>query len=104
MCSCGKKWGKTISLLPTLTPFQRLRNFLFTIKALAQHDLYDKNNPAKFQGQKIHPKKIIQILPTLVAAVESFSLLPTLIASQRLTFFFSMKFLENKPLNVNNIW
>jgi hypothetical protein len=42
---------------------------------------------AKFQGQKIHQKKVIQNLPTLVA-VEIFSLLPTLTASQRLIFFF----------------
>jgi hypothetical protein len=40
---------------------------------------------AKFQGQKIHQKKVIQNLPTLVA-VEIFSLLPTLTASQRLNF------------------
>jgi hypothetical protein len=58
---------------------------------------------AKFQGQKIHQKKVIQNLPTLVA-VEIFSLLPTLTASQRLNFFFfAMKFLEQKPLYVNNI-
>jgi len=57
----------------------------------------------KFQGQKIHQKKVIQNLPTLVA-VEIFSLLPTLIASQRLNYyFFSMKFLEQKPLYVDNI-
>ena len=55
---------------------------------------------AKFQGQKIHRKKVIQNLPTLVA-VEIFSLLT---ASQRLNFiFFAMKFLEQKPLYVNNI-
>jgi hypothetical protein len=59
MCSCGKKWGKTISLLPTLTPSQRLGNCLFTMKFLAQHDLYNKKNHAEFQGQKIHPKKFI---------------------------------------------
>jgi hypothetical protein len=46
--------GKTISLLPTLTPSQRLRNCLFTMKFLKQHDFYDKKNHAKFQGQKIH--------------------------------------------------
>jgi hypothetical protein len=54
MCSRGKKWGKTISLLPTLTPSQRLRNCLFTMKFLGQHGLYEKNNNAKFQGQKFH--------------------------------------------------
>jgi hypothetical protein len=59
MCSCRKQWGKTISLLPTLTPSQRLRNCLFTMKSLKHHDLYDKKNPAKFQGQKIHEKKVI---------------------------------------------
>jgi hypothetical protein len=59
MCSCGKQWGETISLLPTLTPPQRLRNCLFTMKCLAQHDLYDKKNQAKFQGQKIHQNKVI---------------------------------------------
>ena len=59
---------------------------------------------AKFQGQKIHQKKVIQNLPTLVA-VEIFSLLPTLTASQRLNFLFFlvMKSLEQKPLYVNNI-
>jgi hypothetical protein len=43
-------------------------------------------------------------LPTLVA-VENFSLLPTLTTSQILKYlFFAMKFLEQKPLYVNNIW
>jgi len=56
----------------------------------------------KFQGQKVHREKVIQNLPTLVA-VEFFSLLPTLPASQRFNFFFAMKFLEQKPLYVNNI-
>jgi len=74
---------------------KRLRNCLFTIKILAQHDLHDKNNNAKFQGQKIHQNKVIQNLPTLVVVVEKFSLLPTLTASQRLNYFsFSMKFSE----------
>ena len=49
--------GETISLLPTLTPSQRLRNCLFTMKFLAQHALYDNNIHAKFQGQKIYTKK-----------------------------------------------
>jgi hypothetical protein len=57
MCSCGKQWGETISLLPTLTPSQRLRNCLFTMKFLAQHALYDNNIHAKFQGQNIYTKK-----------------------------------------------
>ena len=42
---------------------------------------------AIFEGQKIYQKKVIQNLPTLVA-VEIFSLLPTLIASQRLNYYF----------------
>ena len=42
----------------------------------------------------MHRQKVIQNLPTLVA-VEMFSLLPTLTASQSLNyFFFAMKFLE----------
>jgi hypothetical protein len=41
------------------------------MKFLAQHDLYDNNNQAKFEGQKIHPKQVIWNLPTLVAAVET---------------------------------
>jgi hypothetical protein len=57
MCSCGKQWGETISLLPTLTPSQRSRNCLFTMKCLEQHDLYDNNIHAKFQGQNIYTKK-----------------------------------------------
>ena len=53
--------GKTISLLPTLTPSQRLRNCLFTMKFLAQHALYDNNIHAKFQGQKnLYKKKYLQ--------------------------------------------
>jgi hypothetical protein len=59
MCSCRKQWGKTISLLPTLAPSQRLRSCLFTIKKFKQHGLYDNKNHAKFQGQKIHEKKVI---------------------------------------------
>jgi hypothetical protein len=59
---------------------------------------------AKFQGQKIHQQKVIQNLPTLVV-VEKFSLLPTLTASQSFNYsFLAMKFLEQKPLYVNNIW
>ena len=57
MCSCRKQRGKTISLLPTLTPSQRLRNCLFTMKFLAQHALYDNNIHANFQGQNIYTKK-----------------------------------------------
>ena len=49
--------GETISLLPTLTPSQRLRNCLFTMKFLAQHALYDNNILANFQGQNIYTKK-----------------------------------------------
>ena len=56
MCSCRKQRGKTISLLPTLTPSQRLRNCLFTMKFLAQHALYDNNIHAKFQCQYIYTK------------------------------------------------
>jgi hypothetical protein len=54
------------------------------MKFMAQHEKYDKNNHAKFQGQKIHQNKVINNLPTLVAVVECFSLLPSLTASQRL--------------------
>ena len=61
MCSCRKQWGKTISLLPTLTPSQRLRNCLVTMKCLAQHALYDNNIHAKFQGQNIYKKYIFTI-------------------------------------------
>jgi len=42
------------------------------MKFLAQHDLHDNNNHAKFQGKKIHEKKVIKNLPTLVVVVESF--------------------------------
>jgi hypothetical protein len=63
-----------------------------------------KKNHAKFQGQKIHKKKVIKNLPTLVVVVENVSLLPTLTASQRLNYFsFSMKFVEQKPIYVDNI-
>jgi hypothetical protein len=58
MCSCRTQRGKTISLLPTLTPSQRLRNCLFTMNVLAQHALYDNNIRAKFQGQNIIYQKI----------------------------------------------
>lgn len=58
--------GETISFLPTLTPSQRLRNCLFTMKFLAQDALYDKNIHAKFQGQQIHTKKNIDNLPMCV--------------------------------------
>jgi hypothetical protein len=61
MCSCGKKWGKIISLLPALTSSQGLRNCLFTMKFLAQHALYDNNIYAEFQGQNIYTKKILTI-------------------------------------------
>jgi hypothetical protein len=66
--------------------------------------IYHESFGIALSGHKIHPKKIIQNLPTLVVVVESFSLLPSLAASQRLNLFFSMKFLEQKPLYLNNIW
>jgi len=51
---------------------------------------------AKFQGHKIHQQKVIQNLPTLVA-VEIFSQLPTLTASQSLNYYFlDMKNLKKK--------
>ena len=56
------------TLLPTLTPSQRLRNCLFTMKFLAQHALYDNNIHAKFQGQKIYTKKNIYNLPMCVVS------------------------------------
>jgi len=49
------------TLLPNLTPSQRLINRLFTMKFLAHHALNDKNIHAKFQGQKIYTKKIFTI-------------------------------------------
>jgi hypothetical protein len=52
--------GKTISLLPTLTPSQRLRNCLYTMEFLAQHALHDNNIHAEFQGQNIYTKKYLQ--------------------------------------------
>jgi hypothetical protein len=61
MRSCGKKWGKTISLLPTLTPSQRLTKCLFTMKILTQNDLYDKKKSCQFEGQKIHQKNLSKI-------------------------------------------
>jgi hypothetical protein len=32
---------------------------LFTMNVLAKHDLYDENNHAIFQGQKIHRQKVV---------------------------------------------
>jgi len=53
---------KKISLLPTLTPSQGLKNWLFTTKFFSQDNLYVENMCFKFKDQKIHPKKDIQIL------------------------------------------
>jgi hypothetical protein len=91
---------RRISRLPSLKASRELKKLVFShkcfTKALGMH--------AKFQGQKIHRQKIIQNLPTLVV-VENVSLLPTLTASQSFIYlFFAMKFLEQKPLYVNNIW
>jgi len=52
---------------PTLTPSQGLKNCFFIMKIFLQAHLYVNNVYAKFQGQKIHPKKDIQSLPTCVA-------------------------------------
>ena len=49
--------GETISLLPTLTPSQRLRNVPFTMKDLAEHALYVNNIHAKFRGHNIYTKE-----------------------------------------------
>jgi len=68
---------KEISMLPTLTASQELKNWYFTTKCLPQHHLYVSNMYTKFQGQKIHQKKVIQNLSTWVV-VEKISLLPTL--------------------------
>jgi len=56
--------GETISLLPTWTPYQGLKNCLFTMKLLEENHFYVDNVCAKFQGQKMHTKKDIDILPT----------------------------------------
>jgi len=61
------------------------------MKFLSQHHLYVNNTCTIFQGQKINQKKHIQNLPTCVV-VKFFSLLSTLIASQRLKFLFWRKF------------
>jgi len=68
---------ETISLLPTLTPFRRLKYCLFTIKFLSWNHFYVDNMHAKFQVQNIFRKKDIQNLPTCVV-VRMISLLPTL--------------------------
>jgi len=68
------------------------------MKFLKQHDLYDNNNHAKFQGQKIHGKKVIQNLPTLVVVVESFSLLPIDNLSKIELFFVCHEILGKKNL------
>jgi hypothetical protein len=94
---------RKISRLPTLKASQELKNWYFPTTLLPKHYLEVNYMFTKFQGQKIHQQKVIQNLPTLVD-VENFSLLPTLTASQSLNYyFFVIKFLEQKPLNVNNI-
>jgi len=55
-----------ISVLPTLTTSQELKNWYFTMKFLSHHHVYVNNTCTKFQGQKIHPKKDVQNLPTCV--------------------------------------
>jgi len=95
---------RKISRLPTLKVSRELKNWYFPTKFLPKHFIYVNYRYAKFQGQKIHQQKVIQNLPTLVV-VENFSLLPTLTASQSFNYsFLAMKFLEQKPLYVNNIW
>jgi len=63
----------TISLLPTLTPSQGLKNCLFTMKFLSQYDFYVNNMCAKFQGKKFHTKKDILNLPTSIAVRNHFT-------------------------------
>jgi len=72
------------------------------MKCLPQHHLYVSNVCTKFQGQKIHQKKVIQNISTWVA-MEKISLLPTLTDSQGLKKKFAMNFFEKQLLYVNNI-
>jgi hypothetical protein len=72
---------RKLSRLPTLKASRELTNWYFPTKILPKHYLQVSYMLAKFQDQKIHRKKVIQNLPTLVA-VENFSLLPTLTTSQ----------------------
>jgi len=65
---------ETISLLLTLTLCQGLRNCLFTIKILSKNSSYVNKMCDKFGGQKIHPKKDIQNLPTRVAERNHFTI------------------------------
>jgi len=57
---------EAISLLPTLTPSQGLRNCVFTMKFLAQDTLHVNKKCAKIQVQKIYTKKSTHNLPICV--------------------------------------
>jgi len=50
---------KEISLLPTLTPSQGLKNWYFIMKFFPQDHLYVNDIRVKFQGQKIYTRKVI---------------------------------------------
>ncbi len=58
----------------------------------------------KFQGQKSHIKKNIQDLPTCVAMRNHFTIANFDTLPKAEFFLFTMKFLEQKLLYVNNIF
>jgi hypothetical protein len=74
------------------------------MKCLTHHDLYDKKNHGKFQGQKIHQKKVFQILPTLVVVVESFFTSANFDNLSKIEFVFCHEILGKKTLYFNKIW
>jgi len=103
MAFLNSQWRK-FHICQLWQPSWELKNWYFTMKLLSQHHLYFNNTCTKFEGQNFHQKKDIQNLPTCVA-VNFFSMLPTLIASQGLKKTnFAMKFLEQEVLYVNNIF
>jgi len=66
---------RKISLLPTLIPYQSMKNCYFAINFLAWYHLYVDKTCDKFQGQKMHTKKDIDILPTCIIGRMIFSAL-----------------------------
>jgi len=64
---------RKISLLPTLTPSQRLRKNIWSMKFLSWDHLYVDNMCAKFQVQKSHPKKGIWNLSKCVVVRKNFT-------------------------------
>jgi len=96
-CVVVRNKHETITLCLTLTPSLRLKNCYSTMKCLAQDHLYVDNIYEKFQGQKMHSKKIIQNLHLLQPLNKNPNVFSSIIASNKKPVFSTITPPSQKP-------